>query len=301
MADTQGPAVRLTRVSKRFGQAHVLREISWDVPPGHVVGLLGLNGAGKTTLLRLLIGLLRASDGIVEIGGTVLTPGNAALRDQVGYVPERTVIPGGFTADRLESLGCRVFPRWDRHVYATTLDRFQIGRRTPVYLMSQGQRTLTAVAFAFAHGADLLILDEPTNGLDPLVRREFLSNLIEEAYDHQRTVIVSSHRLDEVEHLAQDIAILHHGTLVTAGALDALLQQDRMLLLRDPNGQLKTWGDVPGASFGTRDGPQMSVYVRDFVEGAVREFLAQRGIAEWTLRDVSLDEFFEERVRSDVG
>lgn len=293
-------AVRLDSVAKEFGRCQVLKNISWTVPKGHIVGLLGLNGAGKTTLLRILLGLARPSAGMVTIDGSPLTVGTPELRERVGYVPERPVIPGAFTANRLESVGRNAFPTWDASQYGAALDRFHIPRSKPLYVMSQGQRTMIALAFALAHHADLLLLDEPTNGLDPLIRRDFLANLIEESYDEGRTVIVSSHRLDEVEHIAQDIALLHHGELVAAGSLDDLLMPDRMLTWRQDT-VCEDVADLPGARRVRWADKQAAVYVRGFKEDPIREAMEKRGIRHWTVRDVSLEEFFEERVTTDVG
>ncbi len=293
-------AVRLDSVNKAFGRHQVLRDISWTVPKGHIVGLLGLNGAGKTSLLRILLGLASPSHGTVEIDGTLLTDNTPELRERVGYVPERPVIPSAFTANRLEAVGRRAFPSWDANQYSAALDRFRIPRSKPMYVMSQGQRTLTALAFALAHHADLLLLDEPTNGLDPVIRREFLSNLIEESYDEGRTVIVSSHRLEEVQHIAQDIAVLHHGEMVADGALDDLLLHDRILSWRQDTASDDV-SDLPGARRAHWTDKQAAVYVRNFDETAIQAAMEARGISHWTVRDVSLDEFFEERVTTDVG
>ncbi len=293
-------AVRLDSVNKAFGRHQVLRDISWTVPKGYIVGLLGLNGAGKTSLLRILLGLASPSHGTVEIDGTLLTDNTPELRERVGYVPERPVIPSAFTANRLEAVGRRAFPSWDANQYSAALDRFRIPRSKPMYVMSQGQRTLTALAFALAHHADLLLLDEPTNGLDPVIRREFLSNLIEESYDEGRTVIVSSHRLEEVQHIAQDIAVLHHGEMVADGALDDLLLHDRILSWRQDTASDDV-SDLPGARRAHWTDKQAAVYVRNFDETAIQAAMEARGISHWTVRDVSLDEFFEERVTTDVG
>ncbi len=293
-------AVRLDSVTKEFGRCQVLKNISWTVPKGQIVGLLGLNGAGKTTLMRILLGLASPSAGHVAIDGAPLSAGTPALRERVGYVPERPVIPGAFTPNRLESVGRHAFSAWDADQYHAALERFHIPRSKPLYVMSQGQRTMTALAFALAHHADLLLLDEPTNGLDPLIRREFLTNLIEESYDAGRTVIVASHRLDEIEHIAQDIAVLHRGALVAAGPLEELLMQDRILTWRQ-DAACGDVADLPGAHRVRWVDKQAAVYVRGFAEGPIREAMERRGISHWTVRGVSLEEFFEERVTTDVG
>lgn len=299
MTHAASVAIRLEHVAKRFGSVDVLRDLSWEVLQGHIVGLLGLNGAGKTTLLRLLLGMLRRSEGSAMVAGVVLDGPSADVRQRVGYVPERSHIPGNFTPDRLEAVGRETFSAWDAEHYDGVLQHFRIGRNKPMFLMSQGQRILTSLAFSLAHHAEILLLDEPTNGLDPLARRDFLTRLIEESYDQGRTVIVSSHRLDEVEHIAQDIAILNRGTLAASGPLDELIARDRVLSLR-VEGEISSgnWSRIPGVRSVTQQGQEVLLYVSDFNETAMRDALAHWAVTGWMTRRVSLAEFFEERVKS---
>lgn len=297
--DGQDAAVRLESIGKAFGRVTVLRDISWTIPRGHITGLLGLNGAGKTTLLRVLMGIVRPTHGRGWVLARDLRSDAALIRGRVGYVAERNNIPAAFTADRLERLGRAVFPIWDPAAYDQALKRFKIPRDKRIYLMSQGQRTLTALAFALAHGAEVLLLDEPTNGLDPLVRREFLTQLIEGAYDQGRTVVVSSHRLEEIRDIAEDIAILHQGALAVVGPLTDLLERDQIVSLRI-EGEVQHLPGLPGARRVSRSNRQVSVYVRDFDEQKIRDSLARWAVAEWTHQAVSLEQLFEDRVSSDV-
>lgn len=292
-------AVRLEGIQKTFGAVPVLRDISWTVPGGRITGLLGLNGSGKTTLLRILMGIVRPTGGQGWVREYDLLTNTPAIRERVGYVAERNNIPGAFSADRLGRLGRAVFPTWDSKQFDAALTRFHIPRDKRVYLMSQGQRMLTSLAFALAHHAEVLLLDEPTNGLDPLVRREFLTNLIEGSYDQGRTVIVSSHRLEEIADIAQDVAILHQGTLAVAGSLEELLERDQIVSLRIRPG-MKDLNQLPGATRVWRFQQQASVYVRGFDAREMRESLAQQGVTEWTHHAVSLEELFQDQVNGHV-
>jgi ABC-2 type transport system ATP-binding protein len=294
--------IELKSVTKRFGSTTVLSNISWNVPQGHIVGLLGLNGSGKTTLLRLLMGIVRPSDGTVAVAHRDLSTQSPAIRAVVGYVAEHSNIPRAFTPDRLERVGRRVFPLWDGGQYEASLQRFHIARNKPIYVMSQGQRTLTAVAFALAHHAEILLLDEPTNGLDPLIRREFLANLIEEAYDQHRTVILSSHHLEEISYVAQDVAVLHGGKVVATGALDDLLQQDHLVTLRTKSG-VGDLNTLPGVGTIFRTDQQVTMYIHHFDTYAqeIADRLRQWHVTEWTHHPVSLEQLFQERVGDHVG
>ncbi len=292
-------AVHLEGIQKQFGAVPVLRNVSWSVPQGQITGLLGLNGSGKTTLLRVLMGIVRPTSGCGWVRDRDLLTDAPAIRERIGYVAERNNMPGAFTADRLERVGRAVFPTWDARAYDVALSRFHILRDKRVYRMSQGQRMLTALAFALAHHAEVLLLDEPTNGLDPLVRRDFLTNLIEGSYDQGRTVIVSSHRLEEVADIAQDIAVLHQGTLVEVGTLEDLLERDQIVSLR-VGSEMVDLDHLPGATRVVRSQQQASVYVRGFDEQKIRDSLAQQGVTDWTHHAVSLEQLFQDRVSAHV-
>lgn len=289
--------IRLDQVSKQFGPDPVLHDISWEIPQGHIAGLVGLNGAGKTTLLRLLMGIVKPTAGRGKIANYDLYTQRQWIRQLMGYVAEKSSIPPTFTTDSLECLGRQVFPRWDHEIYRNTLKHFSIRHDRPVYLMSQGQRVLMALAFALAHHAEILLLDEPTNGLDPLVRRDFLNELIEESYDQGRTVILSSHRLDEIEHVAQDIAILHQGSLVDAGPMEALCESDRIVSFRvERNITDRQLAELPGASQVALAQNQASCYVVGYDEPHFSAMLRSWGISQWTSHVVSLEQLFRERV-----
>lgn len=292
-------AVRLQSIGKEYDGVSILKDISWAVPVGHIVGLLGLNGAGKTTLLRLLMGIVRPSEGSGWIGDHDIVADSPAMRQRVGYIAERSTIPASFTANRLERIGRSVFSSWDSGEFDRVLKRFSVPRDKRVYLMSQGQRVLVALAFALAHQAELLLLDEPTNGLDPLVRREFLIQLIEGAYDNGRTVIMSSHRIEEIRDVAQDVAILHKGRLVTVGSLETLLEEDHLVTLRHHE-EVLDLARLPGAHRIVCSEQQATVYVRGFDETKVRAWLEYRRIVDWTHYPVSLEQLFEDRVADHV-
>lgn len=291
------PIIDLEHVTKRFRQTTVLRDISWQVSPGHIVGVLGRNGAGKTTLLRLVMGIVHPTQGQARMMGRNLLNNGPAIRQHVGFVAERSPIPVNFTPNRVEQLGRRVFSQWDRESYDAALRRFDIPRDKPGYLMSHGQRTMTGLAFALAHHADMLLFDKPINGLDPLVRRDFLSHLIKTSYDHGRTVLIASHRLEEIAQVAQDVVILDQGRLVASGAMEDLLDHDHIVSFRiGPD--VKDVMTLPGARTVLDSYPHVSVYVENFQEDLIQTVLDQWRVKDWVHRPVSLEQFFEARVGS---
>jgi ABC-2 type transport system ATP-binding protein len=171
-------ALQARGLTKRYGRQPALSDCTLDIPAGRVVGLVGPNGAGKTTLLQLAVGMLKPSEGSIEVLGGRPAAGPAQLA-KIGYVAQDTPTYANLTvADHLR-LGARLNPGWDDAVAQSRIDRLGLDRKRPAGKLSGGQRAQLALTLAVAKRPDLLVLDEPVASLDPLARREFLQNLME--------------------------------------------------------------------------------------------------------------------------
>jgi ABC-2 type transport system ATP-binding protein len=214
-------AVSTLRLTKHYGSTRALDALDLDVAPGIVFGYLGPNGAGKTTTIRLLMGLLRPTSGSATVLGLDVVTQRSAVQARVGYLPGDFVAYPDLTArdylDYLANLRGRVDPTRMLE-YA---DRLQLPLERQIGDLSHGNRQKVGVVQAFMHDPELLILDEPTTGLDPLVQREFLA-MVREVRDAGRTVFLSSHVLAEVEAVADEVAILRSGRLIVTERLDTL-------------------------------------------------------------------------------
>lgn len=218
------PAIHTTGLTKRFGQLTAVDSLDLVVPRGEVFGFLGPNGAGKTTTIRLLLGFLNPTAGTATVlGGSGADP---AIRRRIGYLPADLHIDPRYTAaDVVEFFG-RLRGGYDTALVDELCERFQLDRHRPVGELSTGNRRKVGVVQAFMHRPELLILDEPTAGLDPLLQQQFHA-LVRESVARGATVFLSSHILPEVEGLASRVAILRQGRLVTVATIDELRRRAR--------------------------------------------------------------------------
>lgn len=215
--------VRNLRVG--YGATPVLDGLDWQLQPGQVVGLLGRNGAGKTTLLETLLGLRDPQAGEVELFDQPAARLDDAARARVGYVPQRSDLFEELRADELLAYFRSFYPRWNAGKVAALLDRWQVPRTIPVGQMSGGEQQRLSIIRALAHEPDLLVLDEPVSSLDPLARRDFLRELVEQVLDRGTTVVFSTHILSDLERVAFNVAFLQRGRIALQAPLDALLDE----------------------------------------------------------------------------
>jgi ABC-2 type transport system ATP-binding protein len=179
--------------------------------PGDVVGLVGPNGAGKTTLLRSLLGIVRADAGQVFYDGRRLPPGTTELRVRAGYVPEEPVLYEAMTVAALLDFIRQFYPAWDATLALELLDYFGIDPQRRVRALSKGMRNKLLLVAALSHHAELLVLDEPTAGLDPPSREEFWRFVLDSLQRRVRAVLVSTHQLEDVEHVCNRVLFFREG------------------------------------------------------------------------------------------
>lgn len=205
----------------------VLRGASLKVERGSILALLGLNGAGKTTLLRSLLGLVRPASGEIELLGQSLQGGQLSpdLMARIGYVPERASLFERMTAGNLIDFVRQVHPRWDESTVRRYLDIFSIPLGRRYRDLSSGTKAQLALTLAMAGRPELLILDEPTLGLDPLHRHQYLQLLLSEASEKGITVLLTSHDLYQIERVADTVAILRDGQIAVQAGLDELKER----------------------------------------------------------------------------
>lgn len=215
-------AIEARNLVKSFGAKRVLDDLTFEVRPGDVVGVLGKNGAGKTTLLELILGFSPADSGAVRIFGhdSRALPGHVKAR--IGFVPQQDELIDSLTADDQLTLTQSFYPRWDPALVHDLCVRWGVDRSQRIKRMSVGERQRLSILTALGHRPDLLVLDEPLASLDPVARRLFLEELVEVATDTRRAVVFSSHIVSDIERLANRIWILKDGRLEWQGDADAL-------------------------------------------------------------------------------
>src|SRR2546428_247519 len=220
--------VTVSELTRRFGATTALASVSWSMPRGAVYGLVGANGAGKTTLIKHILGLLRAESGSVRVFGLDPVADPVAVLSRIGYLSEENDLPGWMRVDELIRYTSAFYPKWD-DAYADELRQaFALDPAAEIRNLSRGQRARAGLLIALAHRPELLVLDEPSSGLDPIVRRDILGAVIRTIADEGRTVLFSSHLLQEVEQVADHITMIHHGAIVLSAPLDEIRESHRI-------------------------------------------------------------------------
>ncbi len=226
------PVIEVTGLTRRFGAKVALVGVHLGVPEGSVLGLVGANGAGKTTLIKHVLGLLRTESGSVRVFGLDPVADPAGVLGRVGYLSEENDLPGWMTVRELLLYTRAFYPGWDDGYAGQLRQAFDLDPGARVKHLSKGQRARAGLLVALAHRPDLLVLDEPSSGLDPIVRRDILEAIIRAIADEGRTVLFSSHLLHEVERVSDHVAMIHQGRVVFSAALDDVKQTHRCLTLR---------------------------------------------------------------------
>ena len=233
--------IRIQNLTKRF-EGFALEGVSFAVPRGAVVGFIGENGAGKSTTIKSILGLIRPDGGSVEVFGKDVGSLTKEERGRLGAVLGDGKLPENLTAKDLDGVFRHIFARWDAAAFFAYLDRFALPRGKKIKDFSRGMRQKFALAVALSRGADVLVLDEPTAGLDPVARDEILDILYDFMQDERRSVLISSHIVSDLEKLCDYIAFIHRGRLVFFEEKDALYE--KYAVLRAPLETLRSCADA---------------------------------------------------------
>jgi ABC-2 type transport system ATP-binding protein len=238
--------VAVTELSRNFGSKAALRDVSLYVPRGGVFGLVGENGAGKTTLIKHILGLFRAERGAVRVFDRDPVADSVEVLGRIGYLSEQPDLPGWMRVEELLRYTRAFYPKWDADYAEKLRAQFGLKPESRLNTLSKGQQAKAGLLIAQAYRPELLLLDEPSSGLDPIVRHDILEAVIRTVADEGRTVFFSSHLLEEIERVSDHIAMLHRGQVVLFGALDDIKAQHRRVTLRFAEAQAKT-PEIPGA------------------------------------------------------
>jgi ABC-type multidrug transport system ATPase subunit len=211
----------LTRVFRR-GKVRAVDAVSFEVPQGTVLGLIGANGAGKSTLFRLLTGHIRPTSGTAVVLGHPVSQSDPSRWVRTGYVSQSRYLPGGMTGAECLQFARALRCGWDDQKVAQLVERLAFPRHVRIRELSRGHHVRLQIALALAHNPEVIFLDEPTAGLDPSARRELMAILIDEIGLRGRTVLFASHTMEDIERMADSVAIMDAGRIVSMGPLDSL-------------------------------------------------------------------------------
>ncbi|ORA18001.1 ABC transporter ATP-binding protein [Mycobacterium arosiense] len=285
-----GPAIRVDGLTKRFGGVAAVENLSMEVAPGEVFGFLGPNGAGKSTTIRLLLGLIRPTAGTARIFGC---PAHDVRRSHrhIAYVPADVALWPRLTGAEILALLGSLGPGVDAAYRDELVDRFDLELDKPARTYSTGNRQKVALVAAFATRAPLLVLDEPTSGVDPLMEREF-RGCVAEARERGQTVFLSSHQLAEVEAVCDRVAILRAGRLVEVDSIADLRPLHRTVVEVSYRGGQPSLRDVATVSDVEQlDGERLRFNLIGPPAAALRA-LAAADITALAMHEPTLEEIF---------
>jgi ABC-2 type transport system ATP-binding protein len=221
------PLIEVKGLTRRYGDTCALDGIDFSAGAGQVYGLVGANGAGKTTLLKHLLGLLRPQAGTVRVFGEDPVRHPARVLKRVGYLSEQRDMPEWMRISEFLRYLQAFYPTWDMHYAHELVDTFKLDPARKISALSQGMRAQTGIIAALAHRPELLILDEPSNGLDAVVRLDILDAVIRTVADEGRCVLFSSHLLDEMERTCDHVTMIQDGRITFDCDLDAIKETHR--------------------------------------------------------------------------
>jgi len=249
------PVIALNSVTRRYGAKRALDNVSLTVPRGGVLGLVGANGAGKTTLIKHVLGLLRAQEGSVQVFGLEPAAHAVEVLGRLGYLSEDRDLPPWLTVGELLRYSRAFYPAWDAGYAESLRQQFQLPPGARIRTLSKGELAKAGLLVALAHRPELLVLDEPSSGLDPVVRRELLEAIVRAVADEGRTVLFSSHLLDEIARVSDRVAMLAQGRLVLQGELDRIVESHRRVVVRlpGPAARVKALPSVLAVSGGSEE------------------------------------------------
>jgi ABC-2 type transport system ATP-binding protein len=287
------PAIETAGLTKFYGAQRGIEDLDLHVEPGEVFGYLGPNGAGKTTTIRLLLDLIRPTRGRASIVGHDVSAESVEARRLTGYLPGELKPPAQSTAAGFLAYLGRLRGGVERRVIEELAERLDLDLRRRIGDLSKGNKQKVGVVAAFMHDPAVLILDEPTTGLDP-IRQEDVLDLVRERAAAGRTVFLSSHELDQVEHVAGRVGIVRDGRLVAVESIAELkeraIRKVEVRLAGAADG-IERLREVPGVESFARDGDVVRLEVHGSMDALVKE-LAKVPVQTLTSEPPELDEIF---------
>lgn len=288
--------LRADGLTVRYGKATAVENVVLRAARGEVTALLGRNGAGKSSLVRCLLGQQRPTAGTARLFGRDAWSGRRELMARVGVVPEEPDAPAASNAGELAAFCARLYPSWDARGYDERLARFGVPRTTPFGRLSKGQKGHVMLALALAPRPELLVLDDPTLGLDAVARRAVFEELVDELAERGTTVFITSHDLEGIERIADRVAILRHGRLALDEELATLKQRFRRIRYGHEEAEERT---ADGTELDAFDAVRVKVrgwgieaVVANYDDVSFERFARKKGVADASVEPLSLEEIF---------
>ena len=286
----------IEKFTKRFGKVVAVDNLSLEVPEGSIFGLLGQNGAGKTTTIQTLLNLLQPTEGKLSVLGFDSVRDSLEVRKRVGYLPEDPTYYGWMTVDEIIGFNAAFYSTWDDDLADKLLDQLGLPRDRKLRSLSRGMQAKVGLVMALGPRPEVLILDDPTSGLDAVVRREFLEAMINNVQSEGGTVFFSSHLIHEMERVVDEVALIHGGKLCLRAPLEKLKLNFKKIRAVYPS--------VVPESFPIDDlvrtelNAHQALLTVSSYDPAMDASLREAGAESIEVLDLSLEEIFVEMVKS---
>jgi len=295
-ASCGSPAVEIKNMVKRFGRNVVVNNLTLSIEPGTVYGLIGPNGAGKSTTLKAMMRMHNFNAGEITLLGHDVRNDFQAVKNRIGFVPEAHYIYSWMKVKQVIRFTASFYPTWNPEVADQLMRLFRLEPNRKVRKLSKGMLAKLALLLAISHEPELLVLDEPLNGLDPIVREEFLDGVLKAICDREMTVVFSSHSMDDVQRIADSVGILFEGQLLANTTVDNLLSKTKRLqIVRDSDEPI---GWLPESTISVRQqGRETTIAVSDFSTRLLEEVQSKYSSANVAVEAVSLEDAFKDYIR----
>jgi ABC-2 type transport system ATP-binding protein len=286
-------AVHFEGVSKKY-KHFSLDDIKFDLPAGSIMGFIGPNGAGKSTTIRILMGLVHQDRGDVIVLGHRMPHEQAAAKLEIGFVSEDMRLYGAATLEWHMGFIRSIYPSWDQSYAENMLERFDLKAEQKIKGLSHGQRVKAALLLALARRPKLLVLDEPTTGLDPVARKEVLGELMAVLADQDRTILFSSHNTLDVEQISDQITFIDRGRIIDSDDKEIFLDRWRRLrLVLPPNAALPQFPGIIEVGGSGR----LPVLTTNSYEPAMLSACQNSGATVQAVDNMTLEEIFVANVQ----
>lgn len=224
-------ALEIINMSKQLDR-FLLDKVSFNVPMGSIMGFVGENGAGKTTTIKAILDLINLDDGSIRIWGNSSKALPRELKAQIGVVFEGSNLHDSLTTDNINKIMINIYPNWNQRVFYDYLNRFNLPKNKKLKDFSRGMKMKLSISIALSHNSKLLILDEATSGLDPMVREEILDIFMDFIQDEEHTILLSTHIISDIEKIADYVTFIHQGKIVFSENKDKLIYQHGIIRCR---------------------------------------------------------------------
>jgi ABC-2 type transport system ATP-binding protein len=288
MSDKIIETIQLTKI---YGDLRAIDRLDWSVPAGSIFGMLGPNGAGKTTTLKILLGMNHPTSGKALVHGLDVATQTTEILKSTAFVAEDKILYDKMTVENFLRFYGSFFPDWSQSTAENFLSKWNISFGTRMNALSKGNRTKLLLASALSRKSSLLIFDEPTEGLDPTGIEEILSSMAAWASEGNRTILIATHRLDEVERICDRIAIINQGRLLLTGDLDDIRTQWKIIhAIGDVAiDAVRKWENVHNAE---REGLRVRITVRSDPQSVAARLQNQYHISNVEVVDMNLREIY---------